>query len=270
MDGVPARVLDLFAATGPPEPLEGGRGLSVRVGDLVLSPGGDERVAIWLCPVQARLAVRLDERRGRRSPGRSLRLALPVPARDGSWVVDGWAATRFEPDATPCTDLGVLRATGHLLHAELAVAVPRRPGALDGRDDRWARADHLVWSSGARVPAVGAVGALAGRLLALREPLDLPSQLVHGDLAGNVLLDASGVPFVLDLAPYWRPPGWADAVTVLDAVLWQRADPDALAGLGRTGRQLVLRAVLFRLLSDEVPAPTRYAAAARTAGLLES
>ena len=31
-----------------------------------------------------------------------MRLALPVPARDGEVVVDGWAATRFEPGTTPC------------------------------------------------------------------------------------------------------------------------------------------------------------------------
>ena len=50
------------------------------------------------------------------------------PARDGSLVVDGWAATRFEPGTTPCRDLATLRATAHLLHAHLASAVPERPG----------------------------------------------------------------------------------------------------------------------------------------------
>ena len=66
--------------------------------------------------------IRLDEL----SP-RSLRLALPVPARDGTLVVDGWAATRYEPGATACRDLPTLRAAAHLLHAHLASAVPERP-----------------------------------------------------------------------------------------------------------------------------------------------
>ena len=65
----PDRVLDLFAAEGVLERLEGGQGTSWRAGDLVLSPGHDESEA-WLAPVQARLAVRLDD-----AVSRSIRLA---------------------------------------------------------------------------------------------------------------------------------------------------------------------------------------------------
>src|SRR5688500_10150200 len=129
----PDHVLDLFVAEGVLEPLTGGQETSWRAGDLVLSPGRDATQLAWLAPVQARLAVRLDD-----EAPRSVRLALPVPARDGRLVVDGWAATRFEPRATPCHDLPTLRATAHLLHARLAGAVTARPGALDARTDQWA------------------------------------------------------------------------------------------------------------------------------------
>ena len=257
----PDHVLDLFVAEGVLEPLPGGRGTTWRAGDLALSPGHDSAEG-WLAPIQARLAVRLDER----SP-RSLRLALPVPARDGSLVVDGWAATRFEPGATPCRDLATLRATAHLLHAHLATAVPERPAALDDRTDRWAQAERWAYD------AVSAVAAAAGRpepgLVALVDGLvaglddtDLGRrQLVHADLAGNVLLDSAGAPFVIDLSPAWRPPLWAEAVCVLDAVLWLGAPVAALddwrAGVAR---QAMLRAALFRVLSDEPCDVARYAA----------
>ena len=135
----PDHVLDLFAAEGVLEPLPGGRGTSWRAGDLVVSPGHDESEA-WLAPIQARLAVRLDL-----EPTRSLRLALPVPARDGNLTVDGWAATRFEPGTTPCHDLAILRATAHLLHAHLASAVPERPPALAARTDQWAEAERAAY-----------------------------------------------------------------------------------------------------------------------------
>jgi hypothetical protein len=164
----PARVLDLFVVPDVVVPLSGRD--SVVAGDLVLTPGRDPDTLTWLNPVVARLAVRLDERPGRHP--RDLRVAMPVPARDGSWVVDGWAASRYEPGTTPCADLDVTLATAHLLHAELAVAVPTRPAALP--------------------------------------PTDEPdAQLVHANLAGNVLLDARGAPVVLDLDPAWRPAGWA-------------------------------------------------------------
>ena len=86
-------------------------------------------------------------------------------------------------------------------------------------------------------------------------------QLVHADLAGNVLLDAAGAPFVIDLSPAWRSPLWAEAVCVLDAVLWHGAPADALDEW-RTGapRQAMLRAALFRVLSDQPCDVARYAA----------
>ncbi len=75
---------------------------------------------------------------------------------------------------------------------------------------------------------------------------------MHGDLAGNVLLDPAGAPVVIDVAPYWRPAAWAEAVAVLDAVLWWGADPDALRPWSAgTHRQLLVRAALFRVLSDD-------------------
>ncbi|HEY3535475.1 MAG TPA: hypothetical protein VGK60_07905 [Pedococcus sp.] len=101
------RVLDLFAVPDDVRPIPGGRGRSVVAGDLVLSPGRDAATAPWLNPRLARLAVDLDTR-----ASRPLRIAVPVPARDGSWVVDGWGASRYEPDSSHCRELSVLVAAG--------------------------------------------------------------------------------------------------------------------------------------------------------------
>ncbi|WP_198554309.1 hypothetical protein [Nocardioides alpinus] len=258
----PAHVLDLFVADGPLEPLAGGRGTSVRAGDLVLSPGHDVTQLAWLAFAQARLAVRLDE-----EVPRSIRLCLPVPARDGSLVVDGWAATRFEPGTTPCRDLAALRATAHLLHARLASAVPARPDALDLRTDQWAVAERLAYDGDAALRAAAerpepGLGALVTALVAGLDDTDLGrDQLVHADLAGNVLLDADGIPFVIDLSLAWRSPLWAEAICVLDAVLWHGAARAALDDW-RSGveRQAMLRAALFRIFSDQPCDVARYAA----------
>jgi uncharacterized protein (TIGR02569 family) len=257
----PDRVLDLFVADGVLEPLPGGRGTSWRAGDLVLSPGHHESEA-WLAPVQARLAVRLDEQ----SP-RLLRLALPVPARDGNLTADGWTATRFEPGTTPCRDLPTLLATAHLLHAHLAGSVPERPDGLDARDDRWAVAERSAYDARAAVAAAAdraeeGLRDLVAGLVAALDGTDLGrEQLVHADLANNVLLDATGVPFVVDFSPAWRSPLWAEAVCVLDAVLWLGAPRDALTDWAHGARrQAMLRAALFRVLSDQSCDVPRYAA----------
>lgn len=250
------RVFDLFAVPEHPVPVAGGQCHSVRAGDLVLSPGRDPATAQWLNPVLARLAVDLDHEQTR-----SLRIAMPVPTRDLRWVVEGWGASRFEPGSRPCRDLGVLRATARLLHAHLAAVVTDKPVGLAGRDDPWARADRATFGDD---PPLGILG---DHLASEWDPgVDLGAeQLVHGDLAGNVLLDASGLPVVLDVAPYWRPVLWAEAVIVLDAVRWLGADPTELREWDRLERrQAMLRAALFRLLSDPVPDAASYRALLQT------
>lgn len=271
MTSPPSLVLDLFAVTGEVQPLPGGQGGSVRAGDLVLSPGRDAAVTAWLSPVLARLAVRMDERPGRRPL--DLRVAVPVPARDGEWVVEGWAASRYEPGTSTCTDLDVVVAAGRVLHAELASAVPSRPDVLVGRGGRYADADVLANVAPADEVAAAVRGRphadLVARLLDVRAGTDVrtPSQLVHGDLGGNVLVDAAGAAVVIDVAPYWRDPAWAEAVAVLDLVLWAGADPAALTPYAvGAARTVLARAALFRVLSDDPVDVDRYAAA--LAGLL--
>lgn len=257
----PPHVLDLFAVPGDVRPLAGGRGASVRAGDLVLSPGRDGEVALWLNPLLARLAVELDERAPAR---RGLRVAMPIPARDGSWVVDGWGASRWEPGTTACEDAAAVVATGRLLHAELAVAVPVRPAGLERREDRWALAERLAFGEDDCVresvqdhPARDLVEqVLAARSASAHADLG-PDQLVHADLAGNVLLDPVGTPVVIDVAPAWRPAAWVEALCRLDlAVRAEGAEQhDAARRLDELvtdarGRNAVARAALFRLLSD--------------------
>ncbi len=217
----PARVLDLFAVPDTVEPLPGGQGGSVRAGDLVLTPGRDAVTSAWLNPVLARLAVRLDEDPTRRD--RDLRVAMPVPARDGSWVVEGWGASRYEPGT-----VGVPRPRRHAGRRPAAARPARLRRARPARrrstsaTDRWARAERLVFGP-VRRPARDRRGHPAGDVVtAAAAPFDDTDlgadQLVHADLAGNVLLDERGAPVVIDVSPSWRPVRWAEAVCVLDAV----------------------------------------------------
>ncbi|WP_392425760.1 aminoglycoside phosphotransferase [Barrientosiimonas humi] len=259
-------VLDLFAVPGDVRPLPGGRGGSVLAGDLVLSPGRDARVADLLDPTLARLAVALDSRPGRRA--QDLRIAVPVPARDGSWVVDGWGASRFEPGTRACTDLPVLRATGAVLHAELALAVRSWPLAQQPPRHRWDVAERVAFGAAGRLDETpagsdevpSATADLVDELLRERSDHPIgPDQLVHGDLAGNVLIDPAGAPVVIDLSPYWRPALWAEAVCVLDAVMWLGADAGVVQEwTSGAQREAMLRAGIFRLVADQPEDPEPY------------
>jgi len=251
---VSARVLAAFGLTGRQSPLPGGRGLAVRVDDAVLLPAPDVAASTWAAEVAERL----------RSP--DVRMPRPLRSGDGRWVVDGWSASEHvEGVDGPAGRWRELLATARSLHRELAPEP--MPAWLAGRQDPWAEADRAAW--GEKTPTPGPVTApLVARLLQARTPLPqvLPDQLVHGDLTGNVLLpvhEGHSVPTVIDLSPYWRPAEAAVAVVVADGLLWHDAGPELvdIADLGTCGPQLLVRALLFRLLALDALTRDRPAAA---------
>ncbi|GAA1910335.1 hypothetical protein GCM10009737_09680 [Nocardioides lentus] len=264
---VPEGVLDLFAVPGDVRPVPGGRGATVVAGDLLLTPDRDPAVQGWLSPVLARLAVAMDERPARSA--RDLRLAVPVPARDGSWVVEGWAATRYEPGTRVCEDLDVVLAAGRLLHAELAVAVPEPPSGAAPRRDRGAEIERLVFDDAdeaiatARRHGGAELADLVADLLATPYDDSRPAQLVHAELGGNVLLDAAGAPVVTGVVPSWRPPLWADALAAVDAVRAGGVPSLLRAWSTPTERGALARAAAHRLLLDGPTARATYAETAR-------
>jgi uncharacterized protein (TIGR02569 family) len=231
----PVAVRAAFRSAGEPQRLPGGEGRTFRVGDVVLKPVDPEE-ASWLAPVLAGLATD------------GFRVARPRAADDGRWVVDGWAAWEWV-DGEPATDRWPeVLAVGRRLSAALAGIDP--PDLLHRRRSRWAVADRAAWGE-QRVEVTPPVRPLVDRLTALLRPVDLPAQLVHGDLAGNVLFADGQAPAVIDVSPYVRPAGYALAVVVADALAWGGAAPSLLHELRQepAADQLLARAVLFRLLS---------------------
>ena len=90
--------------------------------------------------------------------------------------------------------------------------------------------------------------ALAEQAIGALRP-DQPAQVIHGDLGGNVLR-APGLPdAVIDWPPYFRPRGFALAVTAGDAVCWEGAPVDLLDRWSDVPEwdQLLLRAVVYRI-----------------------
>lgn len=81
-----------------------------------------------------------------------------------------------------------------------------------------------------------------------------PSQLVHGDLTGNVLFAEGLLPAVIDFSPYWRPIGYAAGIVVADALVWEGADETLLAAVEHVDDfpQYLLRALVYRAVTDRL------------------
>lgn len=202
-------------------------------GDVLVRPVPDNAVAAWSAGVLDGLHVE------------GLRLARPVRSSDGRWVVAGWAASRFVPGVLEPRYDAVIEAANRL-HAATA-AVPR-PRVLDGRDDLLTRSAAAAWGELRLTldPATG--GALYHQLAAHRTVVRLAPQVVHAELFGAVLFDGDS-PAIIDLVPAWRPPEWAAAVVVVDALAWGGGDDDLPHRFAQLAEwpQMLLRAALYRL-----------------------
>jgi uncharacterized protein (TIGR02569 family) len=247
-DGVPAGALAAFGVAGTvPVRLAGGQGTTWRAGQVVLKPADSVRAGRWLAEVYD----------GLNGPG--FRVPRPVRAVSGDWVALGWACWRWVAGA-PADWSGVsprwaeLIAVSRALHAALA-DVPVPPW-LGTEENPWVIGDQVAW--GERDPGAllgSAAGQLAGQvrlLLAALRPVDLPDQLIHADLAGNVLFADGMPPAIIDFSPLERPTGLPLAVVAVDALQWHQALPEVLGQLAEEPEldQLLARALIYRHVTE--------------------
>lgn len=221
-------------------PQPGGQGDAWRAAGVVLKPVDDVDAAAWT----AQVLVDLEER--------GFRISRPVSAIDGGFVVDGWSAWRLVEgthDLTPRWPEVI--GTGKKLNEALAGAP--RPPFLDRRVDVWAVGDRVAWDAQPLDVYDPGLRALAVRLRRYLRPSAEPSQLIHGDLSGNVLFHKGLAPAVIDFTPYWRPALFSLAVVAVDAISWYGANgtlfdalpdhPDRASMLARAG--------IYRLVTSD-------------------
>jgi uncharacterized protein (TIGR02569 family) len=183
------------------------------------------------------------------------RLAPPVRSRDGRLAVDGWSAWELIAGVHLPDRWADICAVGDRFH-RAAAGIPA-PAWHRERNDPWARADRAAWDDAAldEFRSLAPVDQLAASL----RPVHGHDQLVHGDLSGNVLFHPTLPPGVIDISPYWRPVLFGTAVVIIDALMWEGASDAVLKIVeGRAeGPQCLLRAAIFRLVTDHLCNPRR-------------
>lgn len=236
----PPGALSAFALPGSPVPLPGGRGTSWRAGDAVLKPL-DMRPELldW----QAELLPRIERRRP------AFRVAVPLRDGEGRLVAEGWTAWRHvegrhRPEAWQ-EILSVCRNLHEAMRQE-----PAPPGLAE-RDDVWAVADRVAW--GETDAAAVADAPHLERLLGARRAVAAAGQLIHADLAGNVLFAEGLAPAVIDLSPAWRPAPYAEAIALVDLAVDGGAPASAITAAAAAGRrQELVRALVFRIVAEHL------------------
>lgn len=216
MHGPSNEVLDAFGLTEPVVRLPGGQGETWRSGAVVLKRADAE--AAW----RAEVLNALPE-------SGEFRVPRPVRAREGAWVAFGWEASELLVGVTD------VRRQDEVLTAAAAFheAVAWREQSVDGSP---------------------AYVDLVGPLVAAWRPVELAEQVVHGDLPGNVMFADGLPPAIIDWPVYWRPPSWAAAVAVADALCWYGAEPELAARWAELPEwgQMLVRALIYRMTTDDL------------------
>ncbi|WP_406245990.1 hypothetical protein ACI7YT_13195 [Microbacterium sp. M] len=249
-------VLTAFGASDAPlEHLPGGRGLAWRAGAIVLRPSEADGEVQWKADVLAGLEHTA-----------AFRAPRPILGRSGNWSVDRWEAWQWLPGAADESRVSDVLRAGDGFHRALAGLT--RPGFLDVADDPWSCADRMAWQE-AELPADETLDRLASAFAVV----EAPSQIVHGDLLGNILFAPEAPPTIIDWAPYWRPGGYASAIVLADAVCWHDLAWSELVAFVRgipEGAQLLVRALVFRIATFVLLGRWDDALAARHAPIVDA
>ncbi len=220
----------------PPILLPGGQGLTWRCGDIVLKPMFDPEGAVWEAETLESL------------PGVGYRIAEPVCSGTGTWVVDGWTASRFVEGFCPKgTNLPVRLAAARALHRDLCGR--ERPAHLDRATDPWDLADRIAFGITAWTPDPRIAPCLKRFRLA-QQPFDADWQIIHGDLAGNFLLLEDMSPAIIDFTPKWSPRGFGEAVLGVDVFLWEGIPWESVIRLLSPKERLLLPLAAARRLLE--------------------
>lgn len=209
-----------------------------RAGDIIIRQESDPEEAVFFASLFSSITAR------------GFRVARPITSISGAYVTDdGWTACAFLT-GRPATADDAPRVVSAIAAYHEALALTPKLSIIKGDDSPFMRADKMAWNE-RRTTVDQRIAPLVGPLQARLQPVDeLKPQLIHGDLnPDNILIEPGVPPGIIDIAPYWRPPEFAQAV----AAYWLgpfRGDRAVLAAFSRVQAfdQMLLRAGLRMLL----------------------
>ncbi|RFS14620.1 hypothetical protein [Emticicia sp. C21] len=229
-------ILDLFGISGKTEKLTGGQGQSIRVGDFVLKPIEETAKYSWIGEALASISTY------------DLAIAKPIKSKNGNFVESGYGVTqyltgdffigRIEEKIKACQIINQLLKSIKIPEDWVHWSSP------------WQWANRIAWEE-ASLPdnADSKSCKIIEAIKAEYKPIDLPEQLIHSDLAGNILFNGN-TPVIIDFSPEFRPSAYAEILLITDSIAWHQEKAESLWILQHPKAlimQLAVRAIVFRL-----------------------
>lgn len=228
-------ILIAFDSKEQPILLAGGQGETYRAGNIILKSTTNVVEAEWVANILN--SLKSDK----------FRIAKPVKAQNNQWVFNDWIAFEFIPGKHPDNRFEEIYKVSVDFHEALK-NIPC-PEFFDNRNDPWAMADRMAWKELGLPLHFKQTKESLTRLSEARKNISLPDQIIHGDIGGNILFEDGLPPAVIDFSPYYRPAGFALAITIIDALLWRGMSIDKINIFKNIEElhQLLIRALIRRI-----------------------
>ncbi|MBD3328805.1 hypothetical protein GF340_05925 [Candidatus Peregrinibacteria bacterium] len=217
--------------------LSGGQGESYKIGNIVIKPVHEEEKYIWLANALEKINFE------------NLQYSGPIKSKNGNYVEDSYCATTFIPGSFH--EGRIEEKIKAAISFNSSIKNISKPIFFDEWKSPWTKAQDVAWSKQSipsNLPArfKGYINELEN----IKAEINLQSQLVHCDFAGNILFNENE-PIIIDFSPGFFPAEYSIICLVVDSIAWHNAKIDELKHIDLdefTKLQLILRAVIFRLL----------------------
>lgn len=194
--------------------LKGGQGTSYRSGNIVLKPLEGEKDN-WMPEIFKDLPA-----------GKDVRFARPIKSTYGTWEYKDYIAWSYLEGEHMDGKQYDKKVPASIEYHRLLKDVPK-PKFLETAHNSWSTADLVAWDKLAFDYDTEFM-ELYDQIKPHLKKLDLPCQLVHGDISGNFLIDSTLPPAVIDFSPAWAPNGFAEGIMLIDSITWENANPKDL------------------------------------------
>ncbi|WP_218098313.1 aminoglycoside phosphotransferase/kinase family protein [Paenibacillus allorhizosphaerae] len=175
-------------------------------------------------------------------------MSKPIRSVNGTFVSEGWICTRFEQGHEAKGRVEEKLRVSRSFHRDLShISAKDFPLA----DHPWSKSHRIAWQEDGLPHDMPkeAHDVLTGLLRKVNRDGHYKMQLIHGDLAGNILFDETLPPLIIDFSPTIAPVEYAEAILVCDCIAWQGSTLSELRLLpgDEFYKEMIIRAIIFRL-----------------------
>ena len=207
-------IANAFGSKEIPVLLKGGQGTTYRAGNNILKPSEGTEIQKWTAEAYQSLPESSE-----------VRFPRPIKSINETWIYDGYIALSFV-EGEHVKGHYTEKLSASIAFHKLLKGIPK-PDFVGLGNNSWSVGDLVAWDN-QEFKYDQEFMDLYNQIKPHLKKLNLPAQLVHGDLSGNFLVHPSLPVAIIDYSHAWAPNGFAEGIMLADVIAWENADPKDL------------------------------------------